>query len=320
MISTKRQILFIDDDANLLNGLQRMLRPLRHEWEMEFAVGGKLAVELLNKRCFDVVITDMRMPELNGAAVLKEAKNICPSTVRLVLSGQAEELSVFQAIGDSHQYLAKPCSASDLRERLTRACLGRDLIKESNFKNKLTELSSLPCQVNLVKKLTTLLDAVQPNLEQISMLISIDLGLSSKILQLANSAYFFSGIKSANIFQATKLIGVELLRKICTTEILNLSQDQELSQLNSNAALLASQASIHNQDYTQIFLSHIGELALRQLYQEEYKEVEKLILKNAIKKQEAENQIFKLNSPTVTNYLLALWGIPIELPTYEQLN
>jgi CheY-like chemotaxis protein len=58
----KKKILFVDDDRNVLDGLQRMLPSMRSEWEMGFAVSRRDALEILQGKAFDVIVTDMLMP------------------------------------------------------------------------------------------------------------------------------------------------------------------------------------------------------------------------------------------------------------------
>lgn len=74
---TMTRILFVDDEVRILEGLQRMLRPQRHEWQMDFAPGGKPALRMLEASSFDVIVSDMRMPEIDGASFLIScARNI----------------------------------------------------------------------------------------------------------------------------------------------------------------------------------------------------------------------------------------------------
>ena len=62
---TKR-ILFVDDNQSILNGLKRLLRSKKKEWEMSFALGGQAALEMSEDVCFDAVVTDLRMPVIDG--------------------------------------------------------------------------------------------------------------------------------------------------------------------------------------------------------------------------------------------------------------
>ena len=99
-----KRILFVDDEPNVLQGLQRVLRPLRHEWEMEFAGGAAQALTCLEKGSFDVVVTDVHMPGMGGPELLEEVKNRYPAAVRIVLSGQSDQETVFRSVGPAHRY------------------------------------------------------------------------------------------------------------------------------------------------------------------------------------------------------------------------
>ena len=77
------RVLFVDDETRVLEGLQRMLRARRHEWEMVFADNGPSALEACDRLPFDVVVSDMRMPGMDGASLLSEVQRRHPDTVRI---------------------------------------------------------------------------------------------------------------------------------------------------------------------------------------------------------------------------------------------
>jgi len=110
-----KRILFVDDEPMILQGLQRMFRPMRNEWEMAFVDGGGKALAAMEERAFDVVDTGMRMPGMNGAELLKRIQQKYPMTIRLILSGHADADLVNQCLGVAHQYIAKPCDPALLK-------------------------------------------------------------------------------------------------------------------------------------------------------------------------------------------------------------
>jgi len=93
---TKR-ILFVDDEPNVLSGLQRTLRPMQYQWEMEFVPSGEDALQALGLQPFDAVVTDMRMPGMTGAQLLDVVRDRFPQTIRIVLSGQSERESLVRS-------------------------------------------------------------------------------------------------------------------------------------------------------------------------------------------------------------------------------
>jgi YesN/AraC family two-component response regulator len=85
-----KRILFVDDESRVLDGLRRMLYAQRQRWEMEFALGGEAALEACEKGAFDVVVSDMRMPGMDGATLLGHIRDRYPSSARVILSGFSE--------------------------------------------------------------------------------------------------------------------------------------------------------------------------------------------------------------------------------------
>ena len=107
----KSRILFVDDERHLLDGLKRSLRSQRNVWEVSFADSGEEAVRLTEEQHFDVVVTDMRMPGMNGAELLARLSENYPDMIRLILSGHSDEALILKAVPYAHQFLAKPCDA-----------------------------------------------------------------------------------------------------------------------------------------------------------------------------------------------------------------
>ena len=96
------RVIFVDDEPRVLEGLRRMLRPKRNEWQMTFVGSAQAALDVLKAEPCEVVVTDMRMPGMNGAELLEVVQREYPDTIRLILSGQAETESVMKALGVSH--------------------------------------------------------------------------------------------------------------------------------------------------------------------------------------------------------------------------
>ena len=116
----KVTVLFVDDEPNILSGLRRMLRSMRHEWNMIFAENGYAALDQLKAHVVDVIVTDMRMPGMDGATLLQEVSLLYPHTIRLVLSGQSTRETILRAVGPTHQFLSKPSNATDLKHVIER--------------------------------------------------------------------------------------------------------------------------------------------------------------------------------------------------------
>lgn len=122
----KPRILFVDDCAYLLESIRRMLGDAREQWDMEFFDSSRLAAEALQARTFDVVVADQSMPGLNGTDLLQEAKAHRPATACFLLSGDAPDLAGGAVAAGPFQWIAKPCGAALLRQRIAQALTNRN--------------------------------------------------------------------------------------------------------------------------------------------------------------------------------------------------
>jgi CheY-like chemotaxis protein len=120
-VTGKARVLFVDDDEAVLKGLRLVTRGLRARWEMEFVTGGVDALSAMRIRRFDVVVSDLRMPGMDGAALLDRVHAEFPSTVRIVLSGYAEPDVLERARRVAHTMLAKPCAHLELCAAIERS-------------------------------------------------------------------------------------------------------------------------------------------------------------------------------------------------------
>jgi response regulator RpfG family c-di-GMP phosphodiesterase len=113
------KILCIDDDANVLTGIQRNLRK---QFDIDTAVGALAALKLIEKECpYAVIVADMQMPGMNGVEFLNIARQKYPDTVRIMLTGNADQRTATDAVNRGHifQFLNKPCPPDKLADVLT---------------------------------------------------------------------------------------------------------------------------------------------------------------------------------------------------------
>ncbi len=210
----KRQILFVDDEPNVLDGIRRMMRGERTEWDMEFAIGGPAAVELIEQRVFDVVVSDMRMPIIDGAELVERIAAKSPRTVRIILSGQAEQEAILRSIGPAHRFLSKPCTPEELKDAMRRACSLHDRLDNVELNGLLGKIRSLPSLPSVFGQILAELNADDPSLIRIGDLVAADVGMSMKLLQMINSGYFARIKRITDPKQAAQLLGLSLLRPL----------------------------------------------------------------------------------------------------------
>jgi len=154
---SKVKVLFVDDEPLVLQGLQRMLRPMRTVWDMIFVENGVKALELMSQSPFDVIVADMLMPGMNGAELLAKVMNRFPKTIRLILSGHADRELILKCVGSTHQYLSKPCDPEALKSAVKRAIEVANSLQDEKLRQSLSQMDRLPSipslYVEIVEKL-----------------------------------------------------------------------------------------------------------------------------------------------------------------------
>ena len=228
----KKRLLFVDDEPNLLNGLRRSLHRMREEWDMEFVDGPAAALARLEQQPYDAVISDMRMPGMDGADLLEKVKERSPDTIRIILSGQSSRTAVFRSIAPAHQFLAKPCDPQELGSRLSQAFATRDLLSNQSVKTVVARMRSLPSLPTLYGEVMAELRREEPSFQRIARTISTDVGMATKLLQLANSAFMGASGRVSSLSQALTLIGLENVRSL----VLSVSV---FSQFDANTSVAA---------------------------------------------------------------------------------
>lgn len=324
----KKSILFVDDEAYVLDGLQRMLRPMRNEWDMAFVSGGTEALEFMAGTAVDVVVADMRMPGMNGAELLNEVMKRHPQTVRLILSGHADKDLIMQCVGTTHQYLSKPCESETLKAAVQRAsALGASLQNE-HLKKLVGRMDRLPSLPSLYVEIVEKLRQPETMIEDIANVISRDIGMTAKILKLVNSAFFGLQQHISNLDDAVAYLGMNTIKTLVLcinafsqyegVKIPGFTLEQlwqhsmavaalarKISRLESNERNHAEEAFVSG------MLHDTGRLILAANDTDSYLKALALAEEQAIPVFQAEESVFGANHASVGGYLLGLWGLPV---------
>jgi len=134
-------ILFVDDEEKVLHGLRRTLYDKRDHWQIEFALGGEAALDVLKNFPCDVLVTDMQMPGMNGSELMDRVREMHPEIIRIVLSGNYDQSSVFRLVHGEHQYLRKPCDKDLLVNTIDASLKLRDVNEGGALHSQVEELS-----------------------------------------------------------------------------------------------------------------------------------------------------------------------------------
>jgi HD-like signal output (HDOD) protein/CheY-like chemotaxis protein len=320
-------LLFVDDESRVLQGLQRQLRNMRHEWDMNFSDGGRNALEFMASRPVDVLVSDMMMPEMDGAELLTEVSKRHPNTVRIVLSGHADREAVLRLVGPAHQYLSKPCDAEELRNAVASAFALRDLLSNERLKQLATRIKSLPTLPALYQQLTDELRKEDASMQQIGEIISHDIGMTAKILQLVNSAFFGLPQPISNPAEAVMYLGLSTVRAlVLSLQVFSQFKNPPLPGFSLDAlanhcwiaAVLARRIAraegadmkMMDQCFLAGLLHDIGRIILADGLPEQYAKVWSDTRQRRLPIWQAEQAEFGATHADVGAYLLGLWALP----------
>ena len=320
----KKKILFVDDEQRVLDGLQRMLHARRGEWEMTFVDGGQAALDALDQAPFDVIVSDMRMPGIDGATLLGRVQAEHPSTVRIVLSGHAELEAALRAVPVAHQFLCKPCQAETLREVVTRACGLQALLDDATLQETLGGIDTIPALPRVYNELVAALADPEVALADVAAIVEQDLGITAKILQLVNSSFFGIKRRIADIRQATACLGTTMIRNLAlSVEVFrafegtalprgfSLEEEQAHANLTARIArnLVAGDKAQSESAFLAAVLHDLGRLILATKLPEVYQRAVAASHgeRPSCETEEAQNGV---SHAEIGAYLLGIWGMP----------
>ncbi|TWU60253.1 Hydrogenase transcriptional regulatory protein hupR1 [Rubripirellula tenax] len=323
----KTKVLFVDDEANVLAGLRRMLRSQRNVWDMQFAGGGAEALAVLTNGPIDVIVSDMRMPGIDGAELLTRVSKLYPNTVRLVLSGQSEHEKIFRAIGPAHQFMSKPCDPEVLISTIERACGLQSQLSDESLKKVASQITCLPSLPSIYRELVSELESDDASMERIGRMIGSDLAMTAKILQLVNSSFFGLPTHVTCPKHAVSMLGLNIIRPLVLTAgafaqyddpgISGFSLQNAIEHslaVATSARTIAKSVSQQNNLVDDSFIAgmlhDIGKLILAANLPEKYGEASRIASEENLPMWQAELQVFGTTHAEVGAHLLGLWGLP----------
>jgi HD-like signal output (HDOD) protein len=324
---TTKRILFVDDERNVLDALRRTLHGLRAEWKMEFSTSGEDALRKLAEHDFDVVVTDMRMPGMNGAELLTEVLQRYPGIVRIVLSGTVEHDCVLRTATTAHQYLTKPCDAAALRATLDAAMRIRTMLASPKLRSVVSRMTSLPSLPTVYAQLVKSLENEEISSRELGEIIAQDVGMTTKVLQLANSAFFGLQRHIASPSDAAVYLGVDTIRALTlSTSVFSAFRQTMLTeafierlQRHSLATGTLATAIAKGENLAKNvcdssliggFLHDVGKLVLAVNCSADYEAIIAAEQDNPGATYQLEQETFGSTHAEIGAYLLWLWGLP----------
>ena len=324
MNSGIKRILFVDDEPALLDGLRGRLRALRSRWEMVFVESGSRAITEIEHRPFDVVVSDMRMPAIDGAQLLATIAERWPATIRIVLSGHVQEDQSTRVLTSAHQFLSKPCTAQQLETVIDRCMSLHQMLADPKLRDVVGRVKKLPTIPTVFARLSALINDPDVCINRIAAAVSADPAIAAKVLQLVNSSFFRLGRRISRIDQAVSYLGLIAIRNlVLSVEVFSGWQmdpnlpDFAPERLQARAQRVAAAAwaltqgtAIADDALLAGLLHKIGYWVLLQECPKEIARAVEIARTQSIPLPLAERELIGASHAEVGAYLLGLWGLP----------
>lgn len=323
MSEPQRRILFVDDDPLVLRGLRRLLYPEIAEWRAEFVESGVEALELLAREPFDVLVTDMRMPQMDGLTLIRLTRERHPELMRIALSGHLDEEIALRALPISHQFLAKPCSRETLTAALDAAYRVRALIQDPTLRRLVSGVVELPSRPSIYGRLCAALADDDTTIEEVAALVETDLGVATKVVQIVNSALYSPRQRITSLRPAVARIGLSRIKfLVLAAEVFHALKAPEPRGWSIDAVCRRSlvvgqlamemadgQAEVAEQVFLAGMLADVGQLVLAEGAPELFARIVAEKAASGDLLQIVERRLHGVTHAEIGAYLLSLWGL-----------
>jgi len=325
----KTRILLVDDDAQIRQIYGHVFAG-DDTWDAAIASGGREALAKIQVSPFDILLTDMRMPDMSGAELVQEAVRLHPQMSRIVVSGFADQEQIAQCLSSTHQFISKPFSVAQIKTTVCRiASLDRLLLSEK-LKAVVGRIHNVPSMPTLYFSIMRALVSPNNTIEQIGQIVAQDPAMTAKVLQLVNSSFFNIARNIVSPGEAIQYLGVGRLRSLALSlHIFSCFDRQSIPRLSVErvwdhsltTAVLAEKivrAAHGDRDaqdaaYVAGMLHDIGKVLLAANLPQEYGRAIEIASETRIPMIAAERKVFGVSHAEVGAYLLGLWGLPVEI-------
>ena len=321
-----KTILLVDDETQILKSLLRLF--IDTDYDIFTAENGEEALKILETEAIDLIISDMRMPAMDGYQLLYKVKEKYPKVIRIILSGQADEEIVLKAIQKNIAkiYVFKPWDNDEFMNMVDQIFETEVIFESKDLMLLINNLENLPTIASSYQKIIKMIED-EIAINDISKEIERDQSISTQVLRIANSAYY--QVKTGAVRQAVLFLGLQNIKNITlATSIISpvgisaegKGQIEELwehSFLTNKLLIYIFRSHLHK-ELPEIassagLLHNIGVVLMLNYLSEDYM----LLMENAeikgLNLLQSEQELFKLTHQEAGGYLLRCWGIPFPI-------
>jgi HD-like signal output (HDOD) protein/ActR/RegA family two-component response regulator len=322
-----KDIVFVDDERELLDGLRARLYKHRHDWNMKFLSSGEEAIATFEQHNVDLIVSDVRMPGMDGGQLLSVVKQRWPNTIRIIVSGYSDPVQAVRLTSLAHQYVAKPCDGQQLENIIERCFNLQELLSDEPLRRVVGRIGKLPAMPKTYGRLQAALSQPSVTAADIGDIVNADAAIASKVLQITNSAFFRLRKPMVRIKDAVTYLGFATIRNLVLSAEISSQWETSQStlavdpeQLQSHAQYAAAACKslaggrVSADDAWLAGLLHdIGYWVLVQECPDELTRALELAQEKHLPLFECERQTTGATHAQIGAYLLGLWGLPYSI-------
>lgn len=316
------RLLFVDDDVTILRATKRLFSNEPERWQVATHSNPLEALEAVEAYRPDVVIADIRMPEMNGLRFLSEVRRREPGAVRFLLTGASAGETALDTLAVAHQVFFKPFEFARFQAALELAYQvsgARSNLALREAIGRSEQLASLP---RLFAELEALLHRADASVQDAARLLSEDTAMCARVLQLANSAWYTRGARVEDALNAVLRLGIHVVKALVLhAELFSRapmtsaasSWLAELQRLGLSAGHVSALIWRGNAEagaaVSACMLADLGQLVLYSLDPRRYLELVAEAKRDGSNLIERERATYGFTNPEAGAHLLAAWGL-----------
>lgn len=325
--TTSKHIVFVTSDLTKFPALSDMLPQLCSNWQLQFLSSAPAALELVNTGQCDVILVDSKLSSDSGLELLDSIWKTHPHIIRFLCAKSPSEDLMMKCIWNSHRLFTYPPEAVVVRDAIQRALEVQNWLCNRRVQQLVSRMRTFPSLPTLYFKVLKELESPHASMEKLAELVGSDLAITTKIIQVVNSAFYAQQRQISDVKEAIQILGFETLKSLVLgiqaiarldkVKPLYFSVDKiwrhglavatlarHVAQLESGDRVLAEEA------FTAGLLHDIGKLVLASNLDDQYNGALSLAQKNQIPLVEVELGVFGATHADTAAYLVAVWGLP----------
>jgi len=326
----KKRILFVEDNPLLRQMYLMMMEAENDSWEAVAAADARQALGLMDQSPFEVVVSDMRMPGMDGIELMGVVRQLYPGSSRILLSGLSDQSEIARSLDSTHQFLAKPFDVKALKATLSRLGNLDAYLKDKKLQALVGQMRVVPSFPSVYHEIMKELGSEDPSIERLAQIIAEDPSMTAKLLQIANSAAGGRATKAASPFEAVQFVGMSAVRSLALSAHIFRSfehiklKEFSITQLWDHTVrsgfIAQTIMQLEHAEPADVEEAHIagmlhdlGKLMLADSMPDRFQKALALAREQQLPSEKAELEIFGADHSGLAAYLLSLWGLPVTM-------